>query len=356
MSATPAAASTLPPVSAARRGLRVLFVTNAWPHAARPGSGAHAEREVAALREAGVDIEVVPIHGFLDRRAYARAALDLARTNRRPDFDLVHAFLGHAGAVSRMHVRRPLVITFTGSDVLGDRRDDGPATRKSRIEAAVFRQVARTAAATITCAPHMALALPPSVQARNHVVPTSVPLDRFRPRERAEVRAELGWPADEPVVLFAADPARPVKNHPLAVAAVERLARDVPEARLRVSAGVPWEEMPRWMAAADVVLMTSRSEGSPAAVREAMACETPVVSVPVGDVAGLLAGVPGCAVRPPDPEALAEGLRLALAHGRSPEARAAVAPFDMGPTAQRTIAIYEHVLGRRAAPAPPVAA
>ena len=100
------------------------------------------------------------------------------------------------------------------------------------------------------------------------------------------------------------------------------------------------------MSAADVLLLTSRSEGSPGAVKEAMACELPVVSVAVGDVPALLDGVDGCHVCAADAGALAAALELALAHGRSPAARAAVAGFDVGPTARRVISIYEHVLGR----------
>jgi len=68
-------------------------------------------------------------------------------------------------------------------------------------------------------------------------------------------------------------------------------------------------------------------------------------------VAGLLHGVPGCRVCAADPVALAEGLQGALAHGRSPAARAAVAAFDVAVIARRVIAVYEHVLGRRPAPA-----
>lgn len=331
-----------------RLGLCVLFVTNAWPHEGRPWHGPHSAREARALQAAGVRLRILRIDGQRSRWAYAGAARTVAGTNRARRFDLVHGFMGHAGLVARMHVRAPLVVTFTGSDLLGDHAGGDGATRKSAIEASVIRQLARVASATITVAPQMAEALPASCRARNHVVPTSVPLELFRPVLRAQARAELGWPADEPVVLFAADPARRVKNHPLAVAAHERLVEAMPGVRMRVSAGVAYERMALWMSAADAMLLTSHSEGSPGVVKEAMACELPVVSVPVGDVAAVLEGVPGCHVLPADPAALAGGLALALGHGRSPEAREAVAAFDVAASARRTIAVYEHVLARGA--------
>ena len=330
-------------MSGACRGLSVLFVTNAWPHEGKPWHGPHSAREVRALRAAGVRVRVLAIDGQRTRWAYAAAALELARSNRRVDFDLIHGFMGHAGVVARLHVRTPLVVTYTGSDLLGDHAATG-VTRKSLAEATVIRQLARVASATITCAAHMEDVLPARCRSRNHVVPTSVPLDLFRPIPQVQARAELGWPPDERVVLFAADPARRVKNHPLALAAHEHLRAKSPDVRLRASAGVAYERMALWMSAADALLLTSYSEGSPGVVKEAMACELPVVSTPVGDVAAVMRGIPGCHVCAPDAEGLAAGLELALDHGRSPQARAAVAQFDVGPTARRVLGIYEQVL------------
>jgi len=334
--------------------LRVLFVTNAWPHPAKPSHGAHAAREVAALRVAGVRIRVVAIHGHAGRRAYAAAAAQVARCNRRCEHDVVHGYLGHAGAVARLYLRAPLVVTYTGSDLLGDHAGPGSATAKSRVEAAAFRQLARVAAATITQSEQMEDVLPARCRARNHVVPTGVALDRFRPMPRDEARRRLGWPRDERVVLFAADPSRGVKNYPLAVEAHRALQASHPDVRLRVAWSdrrdtMPLDELPLWMNAADALLLTSRSEGSPSVVKEALATELPVVSTPVGDVAQLVRGVPGCHVRAPDARALAEALAEALAQGRSPAASAAVAGLGVAAVARRVIGVYESALrsGRR---------
>lgn len=343
---TAVSATTPPP-------LRVLFITNAWPYPGNPSHGTHAAREVAALRDAGVDMQVVPIQGHDSRWAYARAAAQIAGRNRRGGYDVVHGYLGHAGAVSRLYARAPLVITYTGSDLLGDRRGDGPPTRRSRVEARTFRQLARLAAATITQSEQMESVLPAPARARNHVVPTGIPLDRFRPMPRDEARRRLGWPPDERVVLWAANPARGVKNYPLAVATHRALQASQPDVRLRVAWSdaeddLPLDRLPLWMCASDALLLTSRSEGSPNVVKEALATELPVVSTPVGDVAKLVRDVPGSHVRPPEPAALADALADALARGRSPKAREAVAGLDPADVAQRVIGVYESVLrGRR---------
>ena len=75
-------------------------------------------------------------------------------------------------------------------------------------------------------------------------------------------------------------------------------------------------EVTRWMCAANCLLMTSKTEGSPQVVKEAMACGCPIVSVDVGDVAERTSGVEGCYVVPTrEPKDIAEALRKALAFG-----------------------------------------
>lgn len=293
-------------------------------------------------------MDAMVIRGWKGRREYLRAALAVAALNRGVGHDVVHAHYGHSGLVGRLQLRAPLVVTYHGSDLLGNHDAQGRVGPVRRLEAGVMRNLARYAAATITQNEEMEQLLPPSCRARNHVVPMGTDLDEFRPIPRDQARELLGWGQDERVVLFVGDPDRPVKNYPLAEQAVERLARTTPQARLRVLSGRPPSEVPVWMSASDALLLTSHSEGSPNVVREAMASELPVVSTPVGDVAERISGLPACHVEPADPEALALALADSIAHGRVPEARSSVAPFDMASTARKVISVYESVLrGRR---------
>jgi teichuronic acid biosynthesis glycosyltransferase TuaC len=94
-------------------------------------------------------------------------------------------------------------------------------------------------------------------------------------------------------------------------------------------------------------LMTSESEGSPVAIEESLACLTPVVSVPVGDVPTLIEGLPGCAVVPRDPRALADAVIRALGADRRPELRERVEPFGQDRVAAQLVALYERVLEAR---------
>jgi glycosyltransferase involved in cell wall biosynthesis len=100
------------------------------------------------------------------------------------------------------------------------------------------------------------------------------------------------------------------------------------------------------MNAVDVTLMTSDFEGSPVSIKESLACTTPVVSVPVGDVPELLAGLPGCEIAPRDAVALADAVVRALEHGGAPGLRRRVERVSREHVARRMIALYESVVGR----------
>jgi teichuronic acid biosynthesis glycosyltransferase TuaC len=323
------------------RRVKVLFVTNMWPDEERPWYGTFIKTQADSLEALGVDLDVLPIKGYASKRAYADAVGEVRRRTRAKQYDIVHAHYGHAAAVARFQRAAPLVISYCGDDVLGTPAEKGGLTPRSRAEAAVFRQLAHVAAATITKSEEMEHALPRSRRERNRVIPNGVDIERFAPRPRDEARRELGWDSEERIALFVGDPAIARKNHALAAAATTHGAASVSGLRLQVAQGFKPVQIPTLMSAADALLMTSLWEGSPNVVKEAMAAELPVVAVPAGDVEERLRGVEGCYVRPYDAEALGEALVKAVRQGRSPAARQAVRELSLENVARRVVGVYE---------------
>ncbi len=95
------------------------------------------------------------------------------------------------------------------------------------------------------------------------------------------------------------------------------------------------------------LLMTSKTEGSPQVVKEAMACGCPIVSVDVGDVAERTSGVEGCYVVPTrEPKDIAEALRKALAFSGRTNGRERIIEMGLSneQVAERLENIYANVL------------
>jgi glycosyltransferase involved in cell wall biosynthesis len=116
-------------------------------------------------------------------------------------------------------------------------------------------------------------------------------------------------------------------------------------ARLVVAWSVPHADIPLYMSACDALVFTSMQEGSPNVVKEALACDLPVVSVAVGDVAERLRGVEGCELcADEEPGTIAAALERVLRRGGRVEGRAAVQHLDERVITDKVIGIYENVL------------
>ncbi len=116
--------------------------------------------------------------------------------------------------------------------------------------------------------------------------------------------------------------------------------------------GVDHDTVPDYMNAADALLLTSRSEGSPNSVKEALACNTPVVSVDVGDVSERLAGVSPSLVSDDDSDLIDELVSI-LESDIEPNGREAAREVSVERTADQMIDVYERVSGTRVSESSP---
>ena len=333
--------------------IRVLMITSDWPdHAIWGGTATFISRQVDFLRAAGVDVDVFRFRGAGKAMRYASAWLDVQRRLSRERYDLIHAQFGQSGLLA-LPKRLPLVVTFRGDDLEGVLSDaTGRLTARGRLLPLLSRAVARRADATIVVSAHMKALL--HRQARPHVIPSGLDLERFRLIPQAEARCYLGFPADRRLVLFVGSPTSSRKRYDLARQAVDIVQASLP-AELVLGWGVPHEQIPYFMNACDALVFTSRQEGSPNVVKEALACNLPVVSVAVGDVPERLRDLAGCEVCADDePETIAAALIRALDRGARTASRERMRELDEHIITERVIGVYRSVLrqtnGRGTAP------
>ncbi len=292
--------------------MRILAVTNMYPTPRSPSSGIFVEQQVEGLRQIGLDVALV----FVERLEKGMAAyLGLGRRIRtavessRPD--VVHVMYGGvmAAQVTKAVESVPVVVTFHGSDLLGERAAGSVRRAIAGYGVRASGKAARRARGVVVVSRVLQEALPKDVdRARTRIIPCGIDLRRFTPLDQRTCRERLGWDPDRFHVLFPSQDTNPVKRAGLARAAVESLNRLGVAAEMHCLSGVPNADVPVWLNASDVVLLTSLHEGSPTIVKEALACDRPVVSVDVGDVRERIREIRGCYLATPERDSLAAAL------------------------------------------------
>ena len=275
--------------------MRVLVVTNMAPDAAYPGRGGFVRDQVRALRELGVDVELLEFPPGV--RNYPTAVRVIRRTLKHGAFDLVHAHYGLAGWFAKLARARPLVVTFHGTDV----RHPATGFLSRRLIGRIDLAAPASRALLQAEDGRPGIAPPPE---RTAILPCGANLDRFTPRSRAAARDRLGLDLEGRYLLFPAAPERRVKRFDRAEALARETGADLLSGGIITSAS-----MPDWIAAANAVLVPSDNEGFGLIAAEALASDVPVLSTPVGIAPILLAGVEGCLVAPFDLETWAAAVR-----------------------------------------------
>lgn len=324
-----------------RQRVDILFVTNLWPTEDQPDYGIFVRRQVDSIRSRGVRCDVLFVQGYRHAWEYVRAAFQILRLNwssARPR--LIHGHGGETSLVVRWYFRGPVLVSYCGSDLLDVTRGDRTRIYAGHLRCLLLRHYSRFMTATITKSAAMQAVLPAETRLRNVVLPNGVNRNLFRPLSRGDARAELGWRPAERIVLFAADPNEERKRYWLARLACREAERRIGPIRIHVASGMEPDAMPRLMAAADCLLLTSSIEGSPNVVKEAVTCGLPVISTEVGDVHHILAGVEPswiCAARP---EALGAALVECLASRRRSNGWQRSTRFGEDQIAKRLVDLY----------------
>lgn len=330
--------------------LRILAVTNMLPTSDDPHSGRFIEQQIKTLRRMGLELDVLLVNRRQDgMHAYASLPAMLRKAVNRFKPDLVHVMYGGVMSWLASHViqDRPVMVTFHGSDLLGQPFERFFRRLFSASGVLASRQAARKCDGIVVVAEHLMKRLPNDIpSSRIQVIPCGIDLDLFKPLDRKRCREQLGWAQEVVHILFQLT-GDPVKRPELASAAVERLKGLGVKAELHYLRGVEYEQVPVWLNASDTLLVTSHHEGSPTIVKEALACNLPIVSVRVGDIPERIQGLEGCYLS--DPDAVELALRLQKVQMRQVriEGRATVHDISVDRCAYRLVQFYKQVLTKK---------
>lgn len=255
-----------------------------------------------SIKKAGLEISYYRIKGK-GLKGYQHNIFLLRKYLKSNRFDVIHAHYSLSGYVATLAGAKPLVVSLMGSDV-----------KESMIWRILLRLFLTFSwDACIVKSEDMKNTL----RIKNlKVVPNGVDLKFFFPLSKEVALEHLGWDRSKKHILFAADPDRKEKNFTLARKSFSLI--DDRNTELHFLKNVSRSEIPYHYYASDVILLTSLWEGSPNVIKEAMACNCPIVSTNVGDVEWLLRDSPGHFITGFDPEDVANCIKLSLDKNKSP--------------------------------------
>jgi glycosyltransferase involved in cell wall biosynthesis len=180
------------------------------------------------------------------------------------------------------------------------------------------------------------------------IIPNGIDLSIFKPLDKDLCKKKLGWSKEIYHILFAANPLRHEKNFTLSEKAIKSIKSILP-LELHFLQDLDQTEVPIYINASDMILLSSHWEGSPNVIKEAMACNCPAVSTDVGDVRWLFGDEPGYFITGFEPEEVTDKIKSALkfakekgkTKGRNRIIQLGLASEEI---AKRIISIYSQVI------------
>ena len=306
------------------------------------------EEQIAALEACGVQIVRYGVTGK-GVVGYLRELPALRRLIRAERPDIIHAHYGLCGLLANLQRMAPVVTTYHGSDI-----NVPSILRISKIAMRLSAHNIFVSARSVAIAFRL-LPLASRLKKRSTLLPCGINIPKPWSELQTQWVGQLTlnqWVqeklhTDVKHVLFAGAFDNAVKDAPLAKAAINELASEGVKVELIELKGYNRDQVNALMYNCDALLMTSKTEGSPQVIKEAMACGCPIVSVDVGDVAERTSGVEECyVVRTREPKDIAQALQKAFAFEGKTKGRDRILEMGLSneQVAERLIAIYQSLV------------
>ena len=308
--------------------MRVLVLTNMYP-TEKPSFGTFVAEQVESLRREGMEVDVLFVNGVKSKLNYLWGFPRLWARLLTHRYDLIHAHYVFSGIIARAQFLYPVVLTHHGSQV--------------------FQTWQAPLCRVITPLMDRAIVMSQEMKEEGHlskveIIPCGIDLDLFKPMSQVQMREELNLPQDKKLVLWAGEYWRPIKRFDIVQKSVALLQEKDPNVELVLVGKKPLSVVPKYMSACDVLLLVSDYEGSPMVIKEAMACNLPIVSVPAGDVPQVIGDTDGCYLCSQDPQDVAEKLELALQWWKRTNGRERIGHMEIGAISRRIISLYENLV------------
>lgn len=290
-----------------------------------------------------VDYFTIKGKGFL---SYFTQVKDLNKRIEEFKPDIIHAHYGLSGLTAVLQRMAPVVITFHNGEVdtfLGN----------------LFSSIASLFAKhTIYVAQHIYNRTFFKPKSNYTIMPCGINIEDCNITEQKEARKQLGFEDENKYILFGGAFDNTRKNYKVIKDALMLDGRsfvktdmgdDYGDIVCMEMKGLSRSECVLRMCACDLFMLPSKSEGSPQALKEAMACNRPIVATDIADIKHLLGDLPGHYICSFEPEDVAKKIKLALDFNGRTDGRKRI--IELGLTneqvAKKIISIYNKVLEKQ---------
>ncbi len=284
-----------------------------------------------ALREIGVNVYYYAVRGE-GAKGYLSSLPGLKKAIKTNRIDLVHAHYGLCGALAVLQRTVPVVITFHNGETL---------TLRGRLISSIAAWQSKY---NIFVAQHIHDKLF-KVPKEYSIIPCGIDLKLLPIVDKEEAINAMGLRTDVPNILFGGSFSNARKNYPLAKEALTLLPYEVNLIEMK---GFSRAEVDQLLCGCDLFLMPTKSEGSPQVVKEALACNCPIVATGVADIPELLSGVSNCYTTGFDASEIANRIDSIIKSGQRSNGRDKVISMNLDNplVAKRIKMIYEKVLSK----------
>jgi glycosyltransferase involved in cell wall biosynthesis len=320
--------------------MRVLHVVSSLPTKDRPYDKPFVMSQIESLRYNGVEIDVMNLRGNESVFNYLLGIFRIIKQVNIQKYDLIHAHYSYCGWCAVFQWRVPVIVSLMGDDLLGTPNKNGGQTFEGFWTTITTQLLTKLVKSVIVKSKKMKA----KVRARHvFIVPNGVDCDKFKPIGEYS-SPTTGNSLSPKRILFLGNTLIPSKNFALALKAIEIVKKNNVEVDLLNIYRVAQDEVVKFLNSSTMLLLTSTQEGSPNVIKEAMACNVPIVSTDVGDVRETISNTEGCFITSFSPEDVADKIHMALRFGKRTNGRKNIEHLEINRIAEKIISIYEQII------------